>query len=297
MEELQQPTNETKINPEDYNQAIRDLTHLNLQLRRLDKAKDEFISIASHELRNPMAIIKGTISMVLAGDDGEINEEVRDDLKDVLVVVERQIRLVNELLDISRIEAGVILFNLSPELDLGQVAKLLEESLNQVAGQNDVKIEVVAQPTIPKVQGDQDKITQVLINLVTNALKFTKNGFIKIEFKQEGDFVITSVTDTGVGMVEEKKNELFKKFTKPADPTVATMSAGSGLGLYISKKFVEHLGGKLWLARSEVGKGSTFCFSLPISGSSGARKVADEVAAMQTIRQVHFNSDGGNKNG
>jgi len=286
---------EKKLNPsnssptiEDYNRAIRELTHANVRLHQLDKAKDEFISIASHELRNPMAIIKGTISMILAGDDGEINADVKDDLKDVMVVVERQIRLVNELLDISRIEAGVIYFNILPELDIVNVAHLLEASLNLVADQNEVKIVVVDSPNIPKVQGDQDKISQVLINLVTNALKFTKNGTITISFKQEGNFVVTSVIDTGTGMQEAKKEELFKKFTKPADPTVATMSAGSGLGLYISKKFIEHHGGKLWLESSEPGKGSIFCFSIPIAHSPEAKKVVENIAIIQNLREVHL---------
>ncbi len=277
-----QPTTEA------YNRAIRELTHANLRLHQLDKAKDEFISIASHELRNPMAIIKGTLSMIMAGDDGEINTQVRDDLKDVMVVVERQIRLVNELLDISRIEAGVIYFNLLPELDIVYVAGLLEASMNLVADQNGVRIIVADSPNTPKIQGDQDKISQVLINLVTNALKFTKNGSITISFKTEGNFVVTSVSDTGSGMPEETKEELFKKFTKPGDPTVATMSAGSGLGLYISKKFVEHHGGKLWLEKSEIGKGSTFCFSIPISASPEAKKVVQDIAVIQNLKQVHF---------
>src|SRR3990172_13410899 len=100
------PLEGVKPTAEAYQRAIRELTHANLRLRQLDKAKDEFISIASHELRNPMAIIKGNISMVLTGDIGSVNEDIRDVLTDVQVAVERQIRLVNELLDISKIEAG-----------------------------------------------------------------------------------------------------------------------------------------------------------------------------------------------
>ncbi|MDO8261392.1 MAG: HAMP domain-containing sensor histidine kinase, partial [Candidatus Magasanikbacteria bacterium] len=243
------------------------------------------------------AIIKGTISMIMAGDDGEISEEIRDDLKDVMVVVERQIRLVNELLDISRIEAGVIYFNLLSELDIVYVAHLLEASLNLVADQNGVRIVVVDSPGIPKIQGDQDKLSQVLINLVTNALKFTKNGTITISFKQDGNFIVISVTDTGSGMPAETKDELFKKFTKPGDPTVSTMSAGSGLGLYISKKFIEHHGGKLWLENSEPGKGSTFCFSLPVSGTPEAKKVVEDIAIIQNLKQVHLkNKEGSLKN-
>lgn len=273
---------------EAYNRAIRELTHANLRLHQLDKAKDEFISIASHELRNPMAIIKGTLSMILAGDDGEINPEVRSDLTDVMVVVERQIRLVNELLDISRIEAGVIYFDFSKPLNIVEVATLLESSMNLVANKSGVKINVNKQTETPLVQGDRDKISQVLINLVTNALKFTKTGTITIDFRQDGELVIVSVTDTGSGMPAETKDQLFKKFTKPGDPTVSTMSAGSGLGLYISQKFITHHGGQLWLERSEIGKGSTFSFSLPIFGSVTAKKVAEEVASIQNLKKVHL---------
>ena len=286
-------SSQNQIEPEAYNSAIRELTHLNLRLRHLDKAKDEFISIASHELRNPMAIIKGTLSMILAGDDGEITKDVREDLTDLMVVVERQIRLVNELLDISRIEAGVIFFNLLPEIDAVNVAQLLADSLNTVARQNNVKVTVQIKEDLPKVQGDQDKISQVLINLVSNALKFTNSGVIDISFSQKDNFVVTSVTDSGSGMPEETQEQLFKKFTKPGDPTVGTMSTGSGLGLYICKKFIEHLGGELWLEKSALGKGSTFSFSLPISGSEEAKKVEEDVTALQTLKAVHFKTKEG----
>lgn len=296
MEEPHSKPNLTQVDPEAYNQAIRELTHLNLRLRSLDKAKDEFISIASHELRNPMAIIKGTISMILAGDEGEVSEEVRKDLTDIMVVVERQIRLVNELLDVSRIEAGVMFFNLKPGLNLVHLAKLLESSLNSVARQSGVKVEVIDNPTLPTVQADQDKISQVLVNLVTNALKFTQQGSIKISFEQKGDIVVVSVHDTGIGIPEDKKDQLFKKFTKPASATVGVISAGSGLGLYISKKFVEHHGGKLWLEKSELGRGSTFCFSLPVSDSLLAKKVFSEVESVQKIKKVHYKNEGGAQN-
>ncbi len=274
-----------KIDPEAYNRAIRELTNLTLRMRRLDKAKDEFISIASHELRNPMAIIKGTIHAILTGDDGEINEEVKEDLTDLMVVVERQIRLVNELLDVSRIEAGVIYFNIVKELDIVSIAKILAETLNASATEEMVKISVEETTDLPKVQGDQDKISQVLINLVTNSRKFTKQGSVSISFAQKDDLVLTYVTDTGSGITKEKKDQLFQKFTKPGDPTVGTMSAGSGLGLYISKKYVEHHGGELWLEKSEEGVGSTFAFSLPVSGSAKANKIMEEIEAMKSIKE------------
>jgi len=274
---------------ESYQRAIRELTAANLRLRQLDKAKDEFISIASHELRNPMSIIKGNISMILAGDVGEVNSETRDLLTDVTVAVERQIRLVNELLDISRIEAGVINFNLNPSINIDQVAELLVTSLKEVASsQNlEIKLENPTKP-LPVVQADHDKISQVLINLVTNAMKFTKKGSITISFKQKDDYVVTCVTDTGAGIPEEQKDLLFKKFSKPSSTSVGTISTGSGLGLYISKKYIERQGGDIWLETSKLGVGSTFCFSLPIAGSPKAGEVEREIKSLQPIKEVHF---------
>lgn len=274
---------------EAYQQAIRELTTANLRLRQLDKAKDEFISIASHELRNPMAIIKGNISMILTGDAGEINKEARDLLTDVIVAVERQIRLVNELLDISRIEAGVINFNLNPAIQVEQVAQLLATSLREVAKNQNIEMGV-RQPEkpLPAVQADHDKLSQVLINLVTNAMKFTKKGAITFDFKQRGDYVVTCVTDTGTGIPTEQKELLFKKFSKPASSGVGTISAGSGLGLYISKKYIERQGGDIWLEKSEPEVGSTFCFSLPVSGSAKAAEVEREIKSLQPLKQVHY---------
>jgi len=278
-----------KPTPEAYQQAIRELTSANLRLRQLDNAKDEFISVASHELRNPMSIIKGNISMILSGDAGEINNDIKDILTDVEVAVERQIRLVNELLDISRIEAGVINFNLSAAVNMEQVAELLVTSLKNVVSNQEIDIKLIKpEAPLPNVQADHDKISQVLINLVSNSMKFTKKGSITIDFKREAHNIITCVTDSGIGIPKEQQDLLFKKFSKPSAKGVGTMAAGSGLGLYISKKFVERMGGDIWLQKSEPGVGSTFCFSLPISKSLKAREVAGEIKSLQSIREVHY---------
>jgi len=280
--------------PEAYKKAIRELTHLYLRLRQLDKAKDEFISIASHELRNPMAIIKGNISMILAGDAGLVNNEVKDILTDVFVAVERQIRLVNELLDISRIEAGTMYFNLKEAVNVIQLSDLLVNSLKGVVQMRPVIIKVEKPlKELPTVQADQDKVSQVLINLVTNALKFTSKGSVIMSFYKNGDSVVTCVKDSGQGIPEEQKELLFRKFSKPASASVGTITAGSGLGLYISKKYIEHLGGQVWLESSKLGEGSTFCFSLPITGSSKAKEVAEEIKSLQSLKALHENLKGG----
>ena len=278
-----------KPTPEAYKKAIRELTHANLRLRQLDKAKDEFISIASHELRNPMAIIKGNISMMLAGDTGPLEAEIKEVLTDVMIAVERQIRLVNELLDISRIEAGVINFNLHPSIHMGQVAQLLVNSLASVASNQGIEIKIIpAEKPLPLVQADHDKISQVLINLATNAMKFTKKGTVTIETKQVGDHIHTCVTDTGSGIPPKQQELLFKKFSKPSSQSPGSISAGSGLGLYISKKYIEKQGGDIWLERSEPGVGSTFCFSLPISTSRKAKEISEEIKSLQPIKEIHM---------
>jgi signal transduction histidine kinase len=278
-----------KPTPEAYKKAIRELTRANLRLRQLDKAKDEFISIASHELRNPMAVIKGNISMVLAGDAGPLEAEIKEVLTDVMIAVERQIRLVNELLDISRIEAGVINFNLHPSIHMDQVAQLLVNSLASVASNQGIEIKsILPEKPLPPAQADHDKISQVLINLATNAMKFTKKGTVTIETKQVGDHIHTCVTDTGSGVPPKQQELLFKKFSKPSSQSPGSISAGSGLGLYISKKYIEKQGGDIWLERSEPGIGSTFCFSLPISTSRKAKEVAEEIKSLQPIKEIHM---------
>ncbi len=286
--------NQDDSTPEAYKKAIRELTHLYLRLRQLDKAKDEFISIASHELRNPMAIIKGNISMILSGDAGPINSEVKEILTDVFVAVERQIRLVNELLDVSRIEAGTMYFNLKEAVNVVQLSELLINSLKGVVQMRPVVISVdTSSQNIPTVQADQDKVSQVLINLVTNALKFTTKGTVTISFAKNGDMVVVSVKDTGQGIPEAQKELLFRKFSKPASSSVGTITSGSGLGLYISKKYIERLGGQVWLAESALNQGSTFCFSLPITGSSKANEVANEIKSVQSLKELHENLKGG----
>jgi signal transduction histidine kinase len=223
--------------------------------------------------------------MILSGDSGEVNEDVRDVLTDVLVAVERQIRLVNELLDISKIEAGAMNFRLSDAIQIDQVAQLLVTSMETVAREQNIEIKMrLPKEPLPPVQADHDKISQVLINLVTNAVKFTQEGAVEISFNQKKDFVIVCVTDTGTGIPQKQRGLLFRKFSKPTASSVGTISAGSGLGLYISKKFVERQGGDIWLEKSDPGTGSTFCFSLPISHSKKAKEVKESVSPLQTLK-------------
>ena len=257
--------------PEKYQKALKDLEEANKNLRRLDKAKDEFVSIASHELRSPMSVIKGYVSMILAGEAGEMNQEAREDLTEIMVAIERQIRLVNDLLNVSRIESGAITLKLREQVDIQNLAALLIQSLKPVIGQKNIVLNIeTPKSPLPKVQADSDMIVQILINLVSNALKFTTAGSVVISFEVKGEYLITKVRDTGVGIPKEEQEHLFEKFS-PIATKITRISGGTGLGLYISKNLANLQGGDVWLEESSLNQGSTFCLSLPISGTRTAK--------------------------
>lgn len=244
----------------------------------IDSVKDEFISIVSHELRTPMSTIKGYLNMLLAGDAGPVSPQVRDVLTEMLLAIEREIRLVNSMLDISRLEAGKMQFTLRADIDLVQQARLLLQSLIRSAAEKKLSL-ILEAPSqkLPTVQADMDKVVQVLINLVGNAMKFTKKGSITVSFLKDLDYVTTCVTDTGLGVPSDKQSHLFEKFSQ-AGTKETRVSGGSGLGLYISKIIIEKMGGKIWLDKSSSPQGSKFCFSLPITGSRKAQEVKEQIA-------------------
>ncbi|OGY24029.1 MAG: hypothetical protein A2Y57_02240 [Candidatus Woykebacteria bacterium RBG_13_40_7b] len=266
---------EKETTVEKYKQALERLEKANKELRELDKLKDEFVSFVTHELRSPMAILKGNLTMLLGGDAGEMSQEAREILHDMMLAVERQIRMVNDLLDISRIEVGKMEFKLK-EVDVEESASLLVETLARIAKEKNIQLSIIPpSQTLPKVQADQDKVVQVLLNLVDNAIKYTRSGTIKVSFESKDSFLTTYVTDTGIGISQEAQEHLFEKFSR-VGTKVTRVSGGSGLGLYISKQLIERQGGKIWLEKSTPEVGSVFCFSLPTFGSKEAREVAEK---------------------
>lgn len=237
--------------------VLKDIT----KERELEKLKDEFISVASHELRTPMTAIKGLISMIFEGDYGGLNEDLKDPLSDIAKSTDRLITLVNDMLDVSRIEAGRIKYNLT-EVSLEDIAREVIDSLKPLSDQKGIKLEIKPSE-IGKVKADADKTKQILINLVNNALKFTDQGSITISFRPDKGFAYIFVTDTGIGISKEDKEKLFAKFSQISSSQLGR-PLGSGLGLYLSREFSRGMGGNMWLVQSEPGKGSTFAFALPL---------------------------------
>lgn len=229
--------------------------------RELEKLKDEFVSLASHELRTPMTAIKGLISMVFEGDYGSINEALRDPLSDIAKSTDRLIQLVNDMLDVSRIESGRVRYAMT-EVSIPDVANEIVQILKPLSAQKNIKMEVLVSP-INKVKADLDKIKQILINLVSNAVKFTDHGSVVISYRPWGKFAYISVTDSGVGITKENQLKLFGKFAQISSSQMGR-PPGTGLGLYLSREFARGMGGEMWIDRSEPGKGSTFTFALPL---------------------------------
>ncbi|RLC78496.1 MAG: hypothetical protein DRJ03_14245 [Chloroflexi bacterium] len=240
------------------------------QVRRANDAKTEFVSFVSHELKQPMTSMKGYIDLLDKGMAGELNDAQHNFLATVRSNVNRMNTLVSGLLDISRIESGRIKINL---VDVS-IEQIVEESLRTIRGQIEAKrqtLEVNVPAGLPPVRGDRDRLVQVLTNLASNAHKYTPTGGQITVLAQEwpeagegqGEFVLCSVTDTGIGMSLEDQGKLFTKYFRSEDPAVRSES-GTGLGLAITRSLVELQGGEIWV-ESKVGEGSTFAFTIPVA--------------------------------
>lgn len=242
------------------------------QVRRANQAKTDFISFVSHELKQPMTSIKGYTDLLLKGQGGDLNDAQRSFLHTVKANVDRMRTMVSDLLDVSRIESGRI------RLEIGTVSieRVVEDVLHTTRGQIKSKkqtLEVDIEPDLPFIQGDRDRLVQVLTNLVSNAYKYTpEKGRIEVSAQrwsngsgegQPDQFVCCSVSDTGIGIAPQDQKQLFTKYFRAENPTVRSVP-GTGLGLVIAKSLVELQGGEIWL-ESEVGEGSTFSFTVPVA--------------------------------
>jgi PAS domain S-box-containing protein len=247
---------------------LEDITHL----REIDLLKSEFIATASHELRTPLTSVQMSVHLLLEGALGELTDQQNEVLQACRQDCERLDKLMRDLLDLSRIEAGESQPQLAAISARDLLATAVEELRPQVEAK-DLKLSVDAPVDLPWVLIDRLQIERVISNLVTNALRHTKNGEIKISAEQRDNHVAISIADTGSGIPTEYLPHIFDKFVQVPDaPT-----GGAGLGLTISKSIVEGHGGQISV-QSQVGRGSTFTFTLPLAAESEdiARKEASK---------------------
>lgn len=254
--------------------ATKKLRSANHRLLELDKLKDEFVSLASHELRTPMVSIRNYIWMVLNGKGGKVNPKQREFLRRAYDSTSRLSRLVNSMLNLSRIESGRVILSVQ-QADIRMVLKDVVTEIGARADQLGIKL-VIRQKIesvktgdavqLPTVIIDIDKIKEVLVNLIGNSLKFTPvGGSITVALSVDPESVHISVTDTGVGLEKDQIPKLFQKFSmlRESYSANATTAQGTGLGLYICKSIIEMHGGKIWVESEGRGKGSSFIFTVP----------------------------------
>lgn len=242
----------------------KNLKAANARLKELDKAKSEFISLASHQLRTPLTAIKGYLSMVLEGMWGKLNEEQEAKLKRVFISTERLISLVEDLLTVSRIESGRLEFSLQKTSLEPIIENLVQDFEHTIKTEGLYLTYQKPDKPLPMINADQLKIRQVFQNLIDNAIHYTKKGGITITAKKADQKIIVSIQDTGIGISAKEYPLLFKKFSRGGN-AIKTFTEGTGLGLYLCAKIVEGHKGRVWAESAGEGKGSTFFVELPVS--------------------------------
>lgn len=229
-------------------------------LRHLDEMKANFLNAVSHELRTPLTAITGFAEFLEEGVAGDLNQEQKHYVTQILFGTERLLSLINDLLDYARMEAGRFSLSRAP-VEFGNLADKVVASLMPLATRSKLEIRLALPPNLPELDADPDRLSQILTNLLSNALKFTPaGGQICLRAQEDDGQVAIEVVDTGIGIPPEAIPKLFNRFYR-VDQTLTV--AGTGLGLPITKGLIEAHGGHIEV-RSKVGKGSSFRFTLPI---------------------------------
>jgi len=244
-------------------EATSELKVANKHLKKLDQSKSEFLSIAAHQLRTPLTGIKGYLSMFLEGDYGKFTKTQKDQIEKIFQSSDRLTRLIDVFLNVSRIETGRLDIKRS-KVDLeGLMVEVVDSLENQA---KDKKLEVTVQKPhekLPDVYVDRDKIHDVMMNLVDNAIKYTQKGWINVRMSRSKSLITFEVRDSGIGIKDTEIGKLFQKFSR-AEAVYRIHTGGSGLGLFIAKKIIEAHGGRIWAESNGEEKGSSFTFTIPI---------------------------------
>ncbi|GIK62556.1 MAG: hypothetical protein BroJett018_03500 [Chloroflexota bacterium] len=243
-------------------QLSAELAVKNSQLREADRLKSQFLANMSHELRTPLNSIIGYTDLVAEGVYGEVNPQQVDRLEKVTRNARSLLTLINDILDLSRIEAGSITLNTEPIHTREMLDSVLTILDPQINGKNLTVLREYADD-VPPILADPMRARQILLNILSNAVKFTAVGHIRVKATPKGEMVQFEIEDTGIGIPQEKQSLVFEEF-RQVDSTSTRQYGGTGLGMSITKRLVEMSKGKIWL-QSQPGVGTTFFFTLPIA--------------------------------
>jgi signal transduction histidine kinase len=242
---------------------VEDKSH---QLEVASQHKSQFLASMSHELRTPLNALLGFNELIVGGIYGEVPEDMGAPLAQMQSSGKHLLSLINNVLDLAKIEANKMELALA-DYAVPDMVGMVRSTLQSLAADKGLELVVSVPEDLPLAHGDGGRLSQCLINLAGNAIKFTKEGRVEIGVALEDETLRFSVTDTGIGIPPDKIDSLFTEF-KQTDATVASEYGGTGLGLSISKKFIEMHGGRIWV-ESELGKGSRFVFEVPLRVAAG----------------------------
>ncbi|PCI29063.1 hypothetical protein COB52_02955 [Candidatus Kaiserbacteria bacterium] len=232
------------------------------KLEELGQLKSDFVSVVAHQLRTPLSVTKWSLDMLWEISKKTLTpDEVRVLLRGK-ESNERMIRLVDNLLNVDLHEVGKVQYSFN-SMSLIEQTESVVEQLMPVATKRNITLTLTSEEGIPNINGDDEKLSSVIQNLIENALKYTpKGGSVSVEVIKKEEKVVVSVKDTGIGIPKAEKDQLFKKFYR-GENAIKTITEGSGLGLFIAQKIIRRHGGKIWF-ESEVGNGATFYFTIPL---------------------------------
>lgn len=260
---LQRDITERKRMEQEIEKKTRQLEEQNKELEKASRAKSEFLARMSHELRTPLNVIMGFAELMLDEVPGKINEEQRQCLEDILNSSRDLLGLINEVLDLSKVEAGKVELKLK-NINLSEVVQSVASAMMALISQRKQSLELKLDKGLPPLRADEARLRQVLFNLLGNASKFTPDGGrIMVEAQARDGFCQISVSDNGLGIRKEELSQIFEPFYQ-AEASLARERRGTGLGLTLVKEIVEMHGGRIWV-ESEYGKGSNFIFTLPLA--------------------------------
>ncbi|MFH0875039.1 MAG: ATP-binding protein [archaeon] len=240
----------------------RELEEANQKLKILDYQKDEFISVAAHELKTPLTSIRGFAQLMKNGKVLKDTEKSKHYLSLIDENTQRLYNLIIDLVDSSRLNLGKLKLNIE-DVDVNKLFNDAKENMSIVIKEKGLTGEFSIEKSLPKIKADSERIMQVIRNLISNSIKFTEKGTISLKVYKKGKLVQFEVKDTGYGIPDKNKKLIFSRFYQ-VDSSMTRKAGGSGLGLSICKGLVENMGGKIWFT-SEEGKGSTFFFTMPIA--------------------------------
>ena len=240
---------------------FREIEEKGRQLELASKHKSQFLANMSHELRTPMNAVLGYTDLILDNIFGDVPETIRDTLERVKANGQHLLGLINDVLDLSKIEAGQLTLSLG-NYSMGEVVQAVVSAVESLASEKKLALKAIVPADLPPGRGDERRLTQVLLNLTGNAIKFTDEGEVSIQARASDGAFVVSVSDSGPGISEADQQTIFEEFQQ-ADSSSTRKKGGTGLGLSISRRIVELHGGRLWV-ESAPGHGSTFSFTLPI---------------------------------